>query len=100
MQMILRRNMNLDLTSQQGAFRNEVRAFIKERLPTEIRDRLRAGHPPRKEDTVIFKAITPPSFRQFSGLLKEAQAKAKKINLKKSDVKNAIIKARKSKWLR
>lgn len=49
--------MNLDLTSQQGAFRNEVRAFIKERLPTEIRDRLRAGHPPRKEDTVIWQRI-------------------------------------------
>jgi hypothetical protein len=36
--------MNLDLTSEQRAFRDEVRNFIHERL--------RAGHPPRKQDAV------------------------------------------------
>lgn len=49
--------MDLQLTAQQQAFRAEVRAFIQERLPQDIRDRLRAGHPPRKEDTVRWQRI-------------------------------------------
>ena len=44
--------MDLHLTPEQEAFRTEVRTFIQERLPQDIRERLRAGHPPRKEDTV------------------------------------------------
>lgn len=49
--------MDLQLTAEQQAFRAEVRAFIQERLPQDIRDRLRAGHPPRKEDTVRWQRI-------------------------------------------
>jgi pimeloyl-CoA dehydrogenase len=49
--------MNLQLTSEQTAFRDEVRRFVKERLPTEIRERLRLGHPPRKQDTVTWQRI-------------------------------------------
>lgn len=49
--------MDLQLTPEQRAFRAEVRAFIQERLPQDIRDRLRAGHPPRKEDTVRWQRI-------------------------------------------
>jgi len=49
--------MNLDLTPEQRAFRDEVRAFIRARLPAEIRERLRAGHPPRKQDTVAWQRI-------------------------------------------
>jgi len=49
--------MDLNLTPEQRAFRDEVRAFIRQRLPAEIRDRLRAGHPPRKQDTVTWQRI-------------------------------------------
>ncbi|MEJ7930576.1 acyl-CoA dehydrogenase family protein [Ramlibacter sp. AN1015] len=49
--------MDLELTPAQRAFRAEVRAFIAERLPQEIRERLRAGHPPRKQDTVQWQRI-------------------------------------------
>jgi pimeloyl-CoA dehydrogenase len=49
--------MNLQLTSEQTAFRDEVRRFVKERLPAEIRERLRLGHPPRKQDTVQWQRI-------------------------------------------
>ena len=49
--------MDLDLSPAQRAFRDEARSFIADRLPAEIRDRLRAGHPPRKEDTVTWHRI-------------------------------------------
>jgi pimeloyl-CoA dehydrogenase len=49
--------MDLTLTPEQRVFRDEVRAFIRARLPREIRERLRAGHPPRKHDTVEWQRI-------------------------------------------
>jgi len=49
--------MDLSLSPEQRAFRDEVRAYIRERLPAEIRERLRQGHPPRKEDTVAWQRI-------------------------------------------
>jgi pimeloyl-CoA dehydrogenase len=49
--------MNLDLTPGQRAFREEVRAFIAARLPADIRDWLRLGNPPRKQDTVTWQRI-------------------------------------------
>jgi len=49
--------MDLQLSPDQQAFRDEVRAFVAERLPAEIRARLRAGHPPRKQDTVTWQRI-------------------------------------------
>jgi len=49
--------MDLQLSPEQEAFRTEVRTFIRERLPQDIRERLRAGHPPRKEDTVRWHRI-------------------------------------------
>jgi pimeloyl-CoA dehydrogenase len=49
--------MDLDLSPAQRAFRDDVRAFIRERLPADIRARLRAGHPPRKQDTVTWQRI-------------------------------------------
>lgn len=49
--------MDLELTPAQSAFRDEVRAFIEERLPADIRARLRAGHPPRKQDMEIWQRI-------------------------------------------
>jgi pimeloyl-CoA dehydrogenase len=49
--------MNLDLTPEQTAFREEVRAFIRERLPRDIRERLRQGYLPRKQDTVRWQRM-------------------------------------------
>ncbi len=49
--------MNLDLTPQQREFRDEVRTFVAERLPAEIQARLRAGHPPRKQDSETWQRI-------------------------------------------
>ena len=49
--------MDLSLTPGQEAFRDEVRRFIAQRLPDDIRARLRLGHPPTKEDTVRWQRI-------------------------------------------
>lgn len=49
--------MNLDLTAEQRAFRDEVRAFIRERLPADIRERLRLGYLASKDDTVRWQRI-------------------------------------------
>ncbi len=48
-----------------------------------------------KGDAVILKAIAPPAMDQFEALLKEARRRARRAGLKKSDVKEAISKARK-----
>jgi pimeloyl-CoA dehydrogenase len=47
--------MDLELSAEQKSFRDEVRAFVAARLPREIRERLQAGHPPRKEDVVTWQ---------------------------------------------
>jgi alkylation response protein AidB-like acyl-CoA dehydrogenase len=49
--------MDLRFTPEESAFREEVRAFIRDNLPTDIRDRMRLGHGPRKEDTVRWQRI-------------------------------------------
>lgn len=49
--------MDITLTPEQQAFREEVRAFIAARLPDAIRERLRYGHLPNKEDTVTWQRI-------------------------------------------
>ena len=48
--------MDLRFTPEELAFRDEVRAFIRDNLPADIRDRMRLGHGPRKEDTVALAA--------------------------------------------
>lgn len=49
--------MDMELSPAQSAFRDEVRRFIDERLPDEIRNRLRLGLPPRKQDVVTWQRI-------------------------------------------
>lgn len=49
--------MDLQLSTGEAAFRDEVRAFIDARLPADIRARLRCGHAPRKQDTVAWQRI-------------------------------------------
>ena len=46
-------------------------------------------------DTVILKAITPPSMDEFPGLMKEAALQAKKVGMKQREVSAAIRRVRK-----
>lgn len=49
--------MDIAFTPEQQAFREEVRAFIAQRLPSTIRERLRQGHLPNREETVVWQRI-------------------------------------------
>ena len=49
--------MDLRFTPEELAFRDEVRAFIRDNLPGEIRERMRLGYGPRKQDTVAWQRI-------------------------------------------
>ena len=49
--------MDLRFTPEELAFRDEVRAFIRDNLPAEIRERMRLGYGPRKQDTVAWQRI-------------------------------------------
>jgi pimeloyl-CoA dehydrogenase len=44
--------MDLQLDAAQAAFRDDVRAFIRERLPAALRERVRKGLRPSREDVV------------------------------------------------
>ena len=50
-----------------------------------------------EKDTVILKAISPPSMEEFDQLIAEARKQAAKVGLKRSDIKTAIAKIRGSK---
>ena len=49
--------MDLHFTPEEIAFRQEVRAFIRENLPADIRAKMKLGHGPSKEDTVRWQRI-------------------------------------------
>src|SRR5216684_847198 len=49
--------MDLRYTADELAFRDEFRAFVRDHLPDDIRERMRLGHAPRKEDTVAWQRI-------------------------------------------
>jgi len=49
------------------------------------------------KDVVILKNITAPSMDEFDGLIAKARKSAKNAGLKKTDIKDAISKARRSK---
>jgi len=68
-------------------------------IPEEIRKRLglKVGSQfivVGDKDTVILKAISPPSMKEFNELVKEARRQAKIVGLKRSDIAVAIAKAR------
>jgi AbrB family looped-hinge helix DNA binding protein len=70
-------------------------------IPEEIRDSLglKAGDQfvvIGRGDAVILKAIAKPPQEEFDELIQEARKLAKKVGLKKSDVKKAIEKVRKA----
>jgi hypothetical protein len=47
-----------------------------------------------EKDVVILKNITPPSIDEFDDLIATARKKARKTGIKKSDIKDAILKVR------
>jgi alkylation response protein AidB-like acyl-CoA dehydrogenase len=49
--------MDLRFTADELAFRDEVRAFIADNLPEDIRERMRLGHPAGKADTIRWQRI-------------------------------------------
>jgi alkylation response protein AidB-like acyl-CoA dehydrogenase len=49
--------MDLRFTPEERAFREEVRTFIRDNLPADTRDRMKLGHPPRKEDQIRWQRI-------------------------------------------
>ena len=49
--------MDLRVTPEELAFRDEVRAFIRDNLPGDIAERMRRGHSARKEDIIRWQRI-------------------------------------------
>jgi alkylation response protein AidB-like acyl-CoA dehydrogenase len=49
--------MDLRLTAEELAFRDELRAFIRDNLPADIAERLRQGHSSRKADIIAWQRI-------------------------------------------
>ena len=68
-------------------------------IPEEVRKRLglKAGSQfvvVGEKDTVILKAISPPSMKEFDDLILEARKKARLSGMKRSDIVAAIARAR------
>ena len=68
-------------------------------IPEEIRDRLglKAGSQfvvVGDKDTVILKALSPLSMREFDGLIAEARKQAKRVGVRRSDINAAVAAAR------
>ena len=68
-------------------------------IPEEIRKRLklRAGAQfvvIGEDDVVILKAVTPLSMAEFDVLIAEARSQAKQAGLKRSDIADAVARAR------
>ena len=68
-------------------------------IPEEIRKRLglKAGSQfvvVGEKDTVILKAISPPSMSEFNDLVKEARRHARIAGLRRSDITKAVTKSR------
>jgi len=68
-------------------------------IPEEIRRRLRLKAGSRfvvvaDKDTVIFKAIAPPSMGEFDELIAEARKQARRAGMKRSDITAAVKKSR------
>jgi alkylation response protein AidB-like acyl-CoA dehydrogenase len=49
--------MDLRFTADELAFRDELRTFFRDNLPADIRERMRLGHAPTKDDTVAWQRI-------------------------------------------
>jgi AbrB family looped-hinge helix DNA binding protein len=68
-------------------------------IPEEIRKRLGLKSGSQfvvvgDKDTVILKLISPPSMKEFDGLVEEARRQARLAGMKRSDISSAVAKAR------
>jgi AbrB family looped-hinge helix DNA binding protein len=68
-------------------------------IPEEIRNTLGLSEGDQflvigEGDAVILKTITPPKLEEFQGLLRQARTEAKRVGIKKADLKSAIAKVR------
>jgi AbrB family looped-hinge helix DNA binding protein len=68
-------------------------------IPEEIRNTLGLSEGDQfvvigEGDAVILKAITPPKLEEFQNLLSQARTEAKRVGIKKADLKSAIAKVR------
>jgi AbrB family looped-hinge helix DNA binding protein len=71
-------------------------------IPEEIRKRLgfKTGSQfvvVGDNDTVILKAISPPSMKEFDALMSEARRQARRAGMKRSDITAAIKRVRRNK---
>jgi len=48
-------NMHLEFTEQERAFREDVRRFLRERLPADIRDKVHGGYELAREDYLMWQ---------------------------------------------
>jgi AbrB family looped-hinge helix DNA binding protein len=68
-------------------------------IPEEIRDRLglKAGSQfvvVGDKDTVILKALSPLSMKEFDDLIAEARKQARRVGMRQSDINAAVAAAR------
>jgi len=68
-------------------------------IPEEVRNRLGLKTGDKflvmgDKDVVILKALSNPSLEEFNDLIKAARKQARAVGLRKSDIANAISKAR------
>lgn len=71
-------------------------------IPEIIRKQLNLGTGAQfivvgEKDVVILKSIAPPSLDEFGDLIADARKRGKQAGIKKSDIKDAILKAREKK---
>ena len=71
-------------------------------IPEEIRKRLNLQTGAQfvvvgDKDVVILKNITPPSIEDFDSLIANARNNGKQAGIKKTDIKDAILKVRRNK---
>ena len=50
-----------------------------------------------EKDTVILKTISPPKIEEFNKLVRDARKQARRVGLKRSDLRAAVAKVRKQK---
>ena len=68
-------------------------------IPEEIRKRLKLKAGAQflvigEDDVVILKSVTPPSMAEFDALIAKARSHARQAGLKRSDIAEAITRAR------
>ena len=68
-------------------------------IPENIRKRLKLKTGDQfvvigEKDVVILKAISPPSMKDFNGIIAEARRQARRYGMKRSDIAAAVAKVR------